>query len=923
MCPPNRINTHSSRASDKSEQATPERDELPGMSMQPSTVAAMYARAFAINPAAIGIVRLDNGRIVDVNDAWQRIFGYSRNEAIGRSAIDLHLWRRSEDRNRFIKDLHKGGSFRDREHVVLRKSGESFEALCAAEIMTIGNDTFIVSTWLDISEQKQSEEALRESESKFRSLFENSPDAVFLTIPNGTILAANPAACAMFGWTEQEICNMGSAGLLDMEDPRLSAGIDERLRIGRVHGWEITAIRKNGQKFPVEVDSVILKGEPVRSFVIMHDISKRKSEQEALRKSEHLLSESQRAGHIGSWSRDIGAERIQWSDETYRIYGLTPDLFIPTPGSFINLIHTEDRALMQRFIHACAAGEHPRDVEFRIIHADGSIRTLCSCGDLQCSPDGTPRRLIGTVQDITERKRAEEELKRSRKNLAEAQRQTHIGSFEFDFPTGRLDWSEEMFRICGVRVEDFQGTMHDFLERVHPEDLAQLEKNREKGLTCTGPLDLAFRIVRPNGETRYIRMIFETTFNEDGSPLRRLGTFQDITGMKQAEEERAKLEAQLQQAQKIESIGRLAGGVAHDFNNMLSVILGHTELALEQMNPEQPLHADLKEIQEAAQRSADLTRQLLAFARKQTVVPSVLDLNETVLGVLGMLRRLIGENIELVWLPEADLWPIEIDPSQIDQILTNLCVNARDAIANTGKITIKTENRIYSEEYRAKDPSFLPGEFVVLHVSDNGHGMDQETMAHIFEPFFTTKGVGEGTGLGLPTVYGIVKQNNGFINVESTAGQGTIFEIYLPRYVEKATGVSEKSATETTAGGEETILLVEDESSILKLATRMLENHGYTVLAASTPGEAMHLAKNHQGQIHILMTDVIMPEMNGRELAKNLLSLYPHLKCLFMSGYTDDIIASHNVLAPGTCFLQKPFSIKKLSAALTKLKQSD
>jgi len=393
--------------------------------------------------------------------------------------------------------------------------------------------------------------------------------------------------------------------------------------------------------------------------------------------------------------------------------------------------------------------------------------------------------------------------------------------------------------------------------------------------------------------------------------------------MKQAEEEKAKLEAQLQQAQKMESIGRLAGGVAHDFNNMLSVILGHTELALEQMNPEQPLHADLKEIQEAAQRSADLTRQLLAFARKQTVVPSVLDLNETVLGVLGMLRRLIGENIELVWLPEADLWPIEIDPSQTDQILTNLCVNARDAIANTGKITIKTENRIYSEEYRAKDPSFLPGEFVVLHVSDNGHGMDKETMAHIFEPFFTTKGVGEGTGLGLPTVYGIVKQNNGFINVESTAGQGTIFEIYLPRYVEKATGVSEKSATETTAGGEETILLVEDESSILKLATRMLENHGYTVLAASTPGEAMHLAKNHQGQIHILMTDVIMPEMNGRELAKNLLSLYPHLKCLFMSGYTDDIIASHNVLAPGTYFLQKPFSIKKLSAALTKLKQSD
>jgi len=392
--------------------------------------------------------------------------------------------------------------------------------------------------------------------------------------------------------------------------------------------------------------------------------------------------------------------------------------------------------------------------------------------------------------------------------------------------------------------------------------------------------------------------------------------FSDITARKRAEQERTKLEADLQQSQKMESVGRLAGGVAHDFNNMLGVILGNLELAITQVDPSQPLHADLAEIRKAAERSSDLTRQLLAFARKQTVSPKVLDLNETVEGMLKMLKRLVGENIALSWRPRAGLWQVKADPSQVDQILANLCVNARDAIADVGKITIETDNVVFDEAYCADHAEVIAGEYVRLAVSDNGRGMDKETLSHLFEPFFTTKGMGRGTGLGLATVYGILKQNSGFVNVYGELGQGTVFKIYLPRHAGQAGPAPEDGDAKLDLRGHETILLVEDEPALLKMATRMLEYQGYVVLAAGTPGEAVRLAQEHAGEIHLLLTDVVMPEMNGRDLAKKLVALYPHFKRLFMSGYTANVIVNHGVMDEGVRvhFLQKPFSVKELAS---------
>ncbi len=389
--------------------------------------------------------------------------------------------------------------------------------------------------------------------------------------------------------------------------------------------------------------------------------------------------------------------------------------------------------------------------------------------------------------------------------------------------------------------------------------------------------------------------------------------FLDVTERKQAEAEHEKLSAQFLQAQKMESIGRLAGGIAHDFNNKLGVILGRVQMVLMDMEPENPIYGDLEEVQDAAKGAADLTRQLLAFARKQTIAPRELDINEALEGMLKMLRRLIGEDIDLTWQPDTNLWPVKMDPAQIDQILANLTVNARDSIDGVGKIGIETKNRVLNDAYCAKRNETIPGEFVMLAVSDNGCGMEKEILDQIFEPFFTTKGIGKGTGLGLSTVYGIVKQNHGFISVYSEPEKGTTFKIYIPRYQGGPALETVAGLEETPRGDGETILLVEDDPGILRMARMMLERLGYAVLTASSPYEAMETAGEHSGEIHLLMTDVVMPRMDGKDLAERVMKIRPETGTLFMSGYTANAIAHHGILDEGVNFIEKPFMSDRLA----------
>ncbi|MBT0663682.1 PAS domain-containing protein [Geobacter pelophilus] len=501
------------------------------------------------------------------------------------------------------------------------------------------------------------------------------------------------------------------------------------------------------------------------------------------------------------------------------------------------------------------------------------------------------------------------ELLESENRLRYALEGTNDGLWDVQLQDGRTYLSPRGCEILGYPADEIDDLLQVWSDLVHPDDMPITEERLQAHIKGQAEIfEVEQRLRTKSGSWKWILTRGKVVERDPtGAPLRMTGTHSDISEKKQ-------LESQLQQAQKLESIGRLAGGVAHDFNNLLTVILGHAELALLKTDPASPLIGDLTEIRNAAERSADLTRQLLAFARKQTIAPKVLDLNETVAGMLKMLQRLIGENIRLAWLPANNLWQLKVDPSQIDQILANLCVNARDAIDDVGKITIETGNCTFDADYCANNVGFNPGEYVLLAVSDNGRGIDQGTMAHIFEPFFTTKGVGEGTGLGLAMVYGIVRQNNGFITVYSELGQGTTFRVYLPRNESDEQQASTANAASPLSRGQETILLVEDEPSILVLTTKLLEKQGYRVLAANSPNEAIVLAKEHADEIQLLMTDVVMPEMNGRDLFKNLMFFCPKVKCLFMSGYTADVIAHHGVLDEHVYFISKPFSLSDLAA---------
>jgi PAS domain S-box-containing protein len=521
---------------------------------------------------------------------------------------------------------------------------------------------------------------------------------------------------------------------------------------------------------------------------------------------------------------------------------------------------------------------------------------------------------MDSVWMITMRKQNEEALRESEEHHRDILHTAMDGIFLTDREGNLEEVNEAYCRMSGYSVQELltmsisglavAETIDGVADRIRKiieqgESRYETRHRRKDGTIYDVEVSAKFRTTKGGHLVVFLRDITERRLTENAR--------------REAEEDRAKLEAQLRQAQKMESIGRLAGGVAHDFNNMLTIIFGHVQLALMDENLSTPLHTSLEEIRNAAERSADLTRQLLAFARKQIIAPLALDLNKSVGGMLKMLQRLIGEDIHLTWKPASNLWPVKMDPSQIDQILANLCINARDAISDVGKITIETENMVFDNDYCTTHLGFSPGEYVRLAVSDNGRGMDKETLSKIFEPFFTTKGIGEGTGLGLATVYGIVKQNNGFINVYSEPNLGTTFTIYLSRLEGKTGQTDKRCKQELPSHGHETILLVEDEPAILKITSLMLEMQGYTVLAASTPDEAIRVAGEYAGKIHLLMTDVIMPGMNGRDLAKCLLTGFPQMKHLFMSGYTANVIAHHGVLDEGVNFIQKPFSLPALA----------
>jgi PAS domain S-box-containing protein len=873
-----------------------------------------YRLIFNMGANAMFLVDDNTTQILECNNKASQLFGYSSQKLLSLKMTDLSTTP-EETRRACQKKVLK------QERVYKNKDGSLISVDITSEHFYLDNKSVHISAIRNITDKKLAEKALREKTKFLQNIIDTTSDLVSVTDMDGNFTFIGPSH-SILGYELDSLVGRNVMEFVHPDDYQETATAFAEFLTNREDGRKVEYryLRVDGDYLWFEtVGKFILDdaGNPKEILFSSRDVTDRKQAEEALMKREKDLKQSQRIALLGSWRLDLATNQVEWTEELYRMYGFDPTMPPPPYTEHMKLFSPESWERLSTSLSETATTGIPYELELETVKEDGSNGWMWVRGEAVNDAAGNIIGLWGAAQDITERKRAEEELRENENILNITGQMAKIGGWELYPETMKVTWTAETYRIHEVS-KSVKPPLEDAINFWHPEDQPILKKAIQQAIDNGIPYDLELRFITAKGRNLYARTKCNPVLR-NGKVLKLQGFFHDITDRKQAEKERDTLQFQLLQAQKMESVGRLAGGVAHDFNNMLGVILGHTELALLKTDEDNDLVSDLNEIQKAAKRSADITKQLLAFARKDIVSPRKLDLNDTVESMLNMLRRLIGEDINLAWQPASHLWSVKMDPTQIDQILVNLCINAKDAISGVGKLTIETGKKTFDKAYCNEHPGFIPGDFVLVAVSDNGCGMDKEILENLFEPFFTTKEVGKGTGLGLATIYGIVKQNNGFINVYSEPGQGSTFKIYLPRLVadeDVDNAVPEKKAA---AGGTETILLVEDEPSILRMTRMMLERKGYTVLSAATPTEAVEKAAHYSGPIDMLMTDVVMPEMNGRDLAGKITSLYPGISLLFMSGYTANVIAHQWVLDDGVAFIQKPFSMADMTAKIREL----
>ncbi|MGM0432747.1 MAG: PAS domain S-box protein [Spirochaetota bacterium] len=884
-------------------------------------------------PAALFLHEMD-GSIVEFNQFALEKYGYSADEILNLKVSDIDPdYREREDMGSFWEELNRKGQFRfEARH--RKKDGTIFPVEVNLAPIDIHGKKHYLALALDITERKHAEEALHESEERFQQLFERAPLSYQSLDSEGRFIDVNVAWLETLGYKREEVIGKWFGDFLA---PEYVQAFRERFPIfkaeGKVHS-EFYMKHKNGSRRYIAFDGRVghnADGSFKQTYCIMKDITEQKQAEESLRESEELLTRSQEIAHTGSWKLDLTTKRLTWSDEVYRIFGCNPQEFTPTYEAFLDFVHPDDRdAVDEAYSRSLWEDIDGYDIEHRIVRRKtGEIRYVYERCAHERDASGVVIQSTGVVRDITEQKQAET-AKDEQRALLEAiyknaplimmvvdseRRIRQVNGFSSQFADRS---TEEMLGLrggealrCLHALDDPRGCgFGDFCEQCTIRNT--LLDTLSNGTTHL-QVEADYYLELAEGHTTAKNMLLSST------PLVFKGERMALVTMLDNTEHKA-LEVQLLQAQKMESVGQLAGGIAHDFNNMLMGIMGYTELCLDRIGVDHPIRELLDEIMLGAERSAELTHQLLAFARKQTIAPKEVDLNDTVGGMLQMLRRLIGEDIDLSWHPGANLRLVKVDPGQIDQILANLCVNARDAIGDgVGKVTIETQNVFIDVDYCAKHEEAVIGTYVMLAISDDGCGMDSTTLERLFEPFFTTKGVGKGTGLGLSTVYGIVKQNNGFVNVYSEPGKGTTFRIYLPRFAGENGVQNEVEITKERPGGSETVMLVEDEKGVRVTTALFLEQLGYTVLTAETPSAALQLAAELDGAIKLLITDVVLPSMSGRALAEKLAPDYPDMKILYISGYPANVIAHQGILEEGVHFLEKPFTRDDIAGKVYKI----
>ncbi|MBN1518338.1 PAS domain-containing protein [Candidatus Sumerlaeota bacterium] len=598
------------------------------------------------------------------------------------------------------------------------------------------------------------------------------------------------------------------------------------------------------------------------------------------------------------------------------VFGYAPEEFYQSPLLIRKIIHPGWKEYFEQKWPQLLSGDMPLFYEFQIIHKSGDTRWIYQKNVLVRDKNGAPIAIEGIVSDITERKKIEAALRMSEAGLLEAQRMAHIGNWYWDVKTGEVEWSEEVFHIFHLDPKEFKPQIDSILSlSPWPDDHQRGEELIHKAVESREKGSYEQKFLFPDGGTGYYFSTFQGIYDDDGKLIAIRGTVQDITGRKQAEKEKAFLEEQYRQVQKVESIGRLAGGVAHDLNNLLTPVLGYGEMLIDEFAPNDTRRDMVSEILTCGIRAKNLVGQLLAFSRKQTLEYKTLDMNQVIKGIKKLLRHTIRENIKLELVPSTAPLTIRADLGQIEQVILNLAVNAQDAMPDGGILTIESGLVRHDEQYIEDHYATTVGDYVMLAISDSGCGMDASTREQIFEPFFSTKGE-LGTGLGLATVYGIVKQHGGNIFVYSELGRGTTFKIYIPYYQEEHVEIIPVKKKGRKRRGSETILLTEDNQHVRRLTQAVLQKYGYHVIEAENGEKALEALAAHNGPVHLLLTDVILPGINGRELFERAARQRSGLKVIYFSGYTDNVIAHHGILDEGIHFIQKPFSSEVLTSKI-------
>jgi two-component system, cell cycle sensor histidine kinase and response regulator CckA len=860
-----------------------------------------YRLWFECNPHPMWVYALDTLSFLAVNDAAVHKYGYSREEFLHMTITEIRppdeVGRLKANISHLTEGLDAAGRW---SHQL--KDGTIIEVeITSHQLIFDGLNAEMVLAH-DITERIRAEKSLKEREEQLASIFRAAPVGIGMVI-NRIIQEANDCLCQMTGFSREELIGQNSR-MLYVSDEDYDLVGREKYRQIREEGTgtiETRWRRKDGSIMHLILSSSPLEGNNLLKGVTFTalDITERKQAESVLLQYQ-LLSQNTR--DIILFIRAADGRIMEANDAAVEAYGYTREELLTKRIFNLRLPEVRDQVARQmENANTCGA-------LFETLHLRKNGTVFPVEVSSRGMSVGDERILMSIIRDITSRKQAEEALRQSEERFRATLYSIGDAVITTDAGGAVCQMNHVAEAMTAWREEDARGKPVEEVFKIVDE-----ETGRPIGNPVTQVLQRGIVVGLADRAVLMAKDGTRKPIADSGAPI--LGVTGDMSGVVLVfndQSEKRELQAQLLHAQKMEAVGRLAGGIAHDFNNMIGVILGYANLMESQLSSLDPLYRQVQAIATAAERSASLTMQLLAFARKQVIAPVLLNLNDSLSALQRMLTRLIGEDIALKLIPGEGLWNIRIDPSQVDQILANFATNARDAINDVGKITIETAN-IRNDQSPLRDcPDCTPGDYVMLSFSDNGKGMDRATQERIFEPFFTTKSKGQGTGLGLATVFGIVKQNNGFIHVRSGPGKGSTFKVYFPRFHGEAER-DDRTPQDMPLKGTETILIVEDEIQLLELACAALEMQGYKVLAARSPGEALIICERTERAIDLMITDVVMPDMNGKELKDRLSSLKPGMKTIFMSGYTSDIVADRGVLEKGVSFLQKPFTPSMLA----------